>query len=161
TMTVWKPSVNRFRVSRHQWGMSEITRTYISKKKRSIDMDRVSIVQLDSGRVRFKVRIRKIHRSRKRDQMVFLNSAVRGGDPAEYTSLGFRTRNSAGAYAHNSRTGETCSLRVERKRRTTWVDVPRRCAPWNGDTVDVSTVTGHFQPDATPYSMDRLRLGVF
>lgn len=135
---------------------------FISKaKKKSIDIDRASIVQLDNGKFRYKVRIKKIHKSKKWDQMVFFHSLLKGGDPAEYTSVSFKIRNSGGAYGYDSQNEASCALKVKRKGRTTWVDVPRKCAPWDGDTVTVSTVTGHYQTDAPAYSSDKLRLGVF
>lgn len=136
--------------------------TSISKrKKRSIDIDRASVVQLDSGRIRFKVRIRKIHRSKRWDQIVVFSSGVHGGGETQSNSVVFTTRNRRGAYAYDSRTDANCSLRVKRKRRTVWVDVPRRCAPSDGDTVDLGTITSRFRSDENAYSMDLLRLGVF
>lgn len=135
---------------------------YISKtKKKSIDIQRASVIQLSNGKIRFKVRIKKIHKSKDWDQMVFFDSSIRGGDPTEYSSVSFKIRNSGGAAAYNSRTEKSCNLKVKRKGKAAWVDVPRRCAPWDGDTVNAGTATGHYQSDENLYSSDRLRLGTF
>lgn len=132
----------------------------ISKtKKKSIDIDRASIVRLSNGKYRYKVRIKKVYTSRKWDQMVFFDAV--GGSPRTYASVGFKTRNSGGAYASNSATEDTCRLAVKRKGREFWVDVPARCAAYDGDAVKVTTATGHYQSDAPLYSRDTLSLGRF
>lgn len=132
---------------------------YLSKaKKKSIDIQRASIIQRSNGSMRFKVRIKKIKKSKKWDQMVFFSTSL-PSDDSQFVDIGFTIRRSKGAYAHNSTRGETCSLKVKRKGRTAWVDVPQRCTPSTGHRVLLTTYTGHFQTDAPPYSRDKLRLG--
>lgn len=134
---------------------------HLSKaKKKSIDLERASITRLANGKYRYKVRIKKIYTSRKWDQMVFFDSSI-VGRATTYTSVGFKTRNSGGAYAYNSTTEDSCRLAVKRKGRDVWVDVPSRCAAYDGDVVKVNTAAGHYQSDAPLFSEDRLTLGRF
>lgn len=130
-------------------------------KKKSIDIDRASIVRLDNGRYRYKVRIKKIFKSKSWDQMVFFSSSVPGGKPTVYTSVNFKLRSSGGAYGWNSTTEESCKLKVRRSGRYAWVDVPPRCAAYDGDLVRVGTATGRYQSDENLYSSDAVRLGIF
>ena len=136
----------------------------ISKaKKKSIDIDRAAVVLLGNGKFRYKVRLKKLHRSKKWDQMVFFISEdprrTQYGYPVVNTSVSFKVRNSGGASGYDSVSGDVCSLKVKRKGRSVWVDVPEKCAPNEGDRVRVATATGHYQTDERPYSKDSLRLG--
>ncbi|MFI5425881.1 hypothetical protein [Aeromicrobium sp. UC242_57] len=135
------------------------TKAISKSKKKSIDIDQASIVQLDNGKFRYKVRIKKIHKSKKWDQMVFFKSYVARDERGRFTYAGFRVRNSIAAYASDSEMGTDCSLKVKRKGRTVWVDVPEKCSPWDGDRVEVTTATGLYQSDEDLHSHDTLRLG--
>lgn len=133
---------------------------FISKaKKKSIDIDKTSVVLLDNGKYRFKVWMKKLHTSKKWDQMVFFETST--ADSTELVSVDFKVRNSGGAYAYNSVTEELCSLKVKRKGRTVWVDVPARCAPADGQQLRLDTATGHYQTDAPIYSRDHVYVGAF
>lgn len=128
-----------------------------TSQKKSIDIDRASVRALGNGKLRFTVRIKKVHKTRKWDQMVFFRSGF-AGNPRQ-VEITFKIRGSAGAYAFDSATAQGCPLQVRRKGREASVDVPRRCGPTLGQSLTLDTYTGHYQTDAPPYSHDRLRLG--
>jgi hypothetical protein len=132
----------------------------ISKsKKKTIDIQRAAVQRLSNGKIRFKVRIKKIVRTKKWDQMVFFSGHNEDNGPYVYSSIGFKIRNSGGAYASQAVTDNVCTLKVRRSGRYAWVDVPRSCAPVAGEDLVVSTVTGHYQTDEDAYSSDQLKLG--
>lgn len=134
--------------------------TVISKsKKETIDIDRASVRLLDNGKVRFKVRVKKIVLTKKWDQMVFFTGHNDDNGPYAYSSIGFKIRNSGGAYASQAVTENQCELKVRRSGRNVWVDVPRRCAPVTGEKLSAGTATGHYQTDEDSYSSDQLNLG--
>lgn len=127
-------------------------------QKKSIDIDKASVKALGNGKLRFTVRIKKLSTSRKWDQMAFFHAGPPGGDPQQ-VSITFKLRGSGGAYAYDSVSTQGCPLKVRRKGREAWVDVPRRCSPIAGKSLVLDTYAGHYQTDAPPYSHDRLRLG--
>lgn len=127
-------------------------------QKKSIDIEKASVKVLGNGKYRFTVRIKKIHTTRKWDQIALFHAGPSGGDPQQ-VAVTFKVRGSSGAYAYDSVSTEGCPLKVRRKGREAWVDVPRRCAPQSGQNVVLDTYAGHYQTDAPPYSHDRLRMG--
>lgn len=128
-------------------------------KKKSIDIYQASITKLSNGKYRYKVRIKKIHKSKKWDQIVYFGTFDSAGN--ENTSAWFKIRNSGGAQAYDSYRQVSCKITVKRSGRTAWVDVPYKCAPYNGDSVRLATIAGHYQSDAPKYSRDTVRLGTF
>lgn len=140
-------------------------RTYKSKTisktdKKSIDIDKATIKLLDSGKYRFEVRLKKISRSKKWDQMVTFDSGNGPSDP-RYGQVAFKVRTNTGASAYHHSSGANCKLKVRRNGRSVWVDVPSRCGPYDGQMVRVKAYAGYWQTDAPHFSRDRLNMGRF
>lgn len=136
------------------------SRTISTAQKSSIDIDRATITKRGNSTYRFAVRLKKLSRSARWDQMVTFDSGNGQNDP-RYGQIAFRVRNSVGASAYNASTGAVCRLTVKRKGRTVRVDVPARCAPYGGQRIRVSAYTGYWQTDAPLFSRDRLTMGRF
>jgi len=130
-------------------------------KKKSIDIESASLTKLSSGKYRYKVRIKKAYHSKKWEQVISFSSyPIDDMSLGSGTSVGFDT-SARTTKAGNERTSSFCSVKVHRKGRTFWVDVPRKCAPYSGDAVSVGTITAHYGKTFSGfYSSDELTLGV-
>jgi hypothetical protein len=106
------------------------------------------------------VRLRKLYKSKKWDQMVFFNSRYDDNDPKN-VPIGFKVRNSTAAYAYDDEMDANCAPKIGRKGRSVWVDVPAKCRPWDGQTVQLDTYTGKWQSDARPFFRDHVTVGTF
>jgi hypothetical protein len=76
------------------------SKTISKTNKMSIDIDEATIKLLDSGKYRFEVRLKKLSRSKKWDQMITFDSGDGQSDP-RYVQVAFEVRSSEGASAYN------------------------------------------------------------
>jgi hypothetical protein len=136
------------------------SKTISKADKKSIDIDKATIKLRDSGKYRFEVRLKRLSRAKTWDQMVTFDGGDGQSDP-RYVQVAFKVRTSAGASAYNVSTEASCNLKVRRKGRSVWVDVPARCAPYGGQVIRVNAYTGYWQTDAPLFSRDRLNIGRF
>lgn len=148
-------------------GDVKITRTkhLPNADRRSIDLRLVRVTDSSRNRVRFTVGIKKIVRSSRFDQMVFINLTPPPASGHSWAGqVGFTSKGSAGYAALDPGDGEVgpwCDLRrTIRKPRLARiaVEVPRRCIPEDSARVRVYAATGHFRSDAPQWSWDRLRV---
>lgn len=153
-----KDHAHDVRVYRKVTGLSRFERT-------SIDLRTVTVSPRE-GDTRFTVRLGKVLRTRKFDQMVFLTLAPPPGSTETWSGMiGMSPQRPGLAYAGldagNGTDYESCDpLKVGMLRRTSQLrlDVPTRCLPEGQVSVSVRSLTGYFRSDAgRPWSQDRLR----
>jgi hypothetical protein len=146
------------RIFRKAQGMRMAQRT-------SIDLRRVDL-QPRPGDVRITVRLRKVLRTNRFDQMVFLTLTPPPGSSETWSAdIGMSAQRRGLSYATLATgTGsyESCDpLRARVLRRTNQVrlDVPVGCIPEGEVSISVRSLTGYFRSDGRPWSEDRLRFG--
>jgi hypothetical protein len=133
------------------------------KWRRSIDLRRAWISEVDNRTYRVSVKIKDLAPKRSRwDQMVFFDARPKKGKNS--ASIGFTHRSKDGAYAYDTKSDKWCDIkRVTRRpaKGVLSVKVPLRCMPWTGWRMTVWTYTGTFRSDAPAFSRDRMSMGRF
>jgi hypothetical protein len=149
--------------SHDQWGdvRSTATKRLTLREKRSIDMGRVTVDRVDRT-ARVTIRVRKVIRVPKFDQMFFITLTERRDAPGGQwmTNAGFTTKDRGSYAAYSSMNGnqwDNCRLAVDVRpvKRELVATIPWRCAAEGPVKVAVYSYTGHFETDQRPYSADR------
>jgi len=130
-------------------------------EKRSIDMGRIDVDRVDR-KARVTIRMRKVIRTPKFDQMFFINLTERKDAPGGQweTNAGFTTK---GRYSYSSywamdgSRGYNCGLDVTVRpvKDEVVATIPWGCLAEGPVKVSVSSVTGFFRTDAPAFSTDR------
>jgi hypothetical protein len=132
-------------------------------QRTSIDLRRVDL-EPRVGDVRITVRLRKVLRTNRFDQMVFLALTPPPGSSETWSAdIGMSAQRRGLSYASLATgTGsyESCDplrARVLRRTHQLRLDVPTGCIPEGEVSVRVRSLTGYFRSDGRPWSQDRLR----
>ena len=130
-------------------------------EKRSIDMGRVDVDRVDR-KARVTIRLRKVIRVSKFDQMFFITLTERKDAPGGQwiTHAGFTTKGRYSYSSYSSMDGNqwnNCRLAVDvlPVKDEVVATIPWLCAAEGPVKVSVSSYTGTFRSDAPAYSTDR------